>query len=171
MEPRIEAMAIAQETTCPICGDYSGAPRSVAAHISGMSDDLHKGEVGRSYEDELFGDRPEEAGGLEVGQVGDSEGRGYEGSVERELDRVAGDVVEPEGSESGGDTGSEEPDDDGHEEGGIPFPVPFEVAVAVLVVVALAIILSSSSTPTPNPQPNEEEQPAPQSQAGGLTTR
>lgn len=38
---------------CPVCGEFEGEPESVEAHISGSSDDLHQGEVGRHYRSEL----------------------------------------------------------------------------------------------------------------------
>jgi len=36
--------------TCPVCGEYTGKMESVAAHISGKSDDQHKGRTGRDYQ-------------------------------------------------------------------------------------------------------------------------
>lgn len=42
------------EVNCPLggCG-YEGAPSSVEAHISRMTDSLHKGEVGRAWREAL----------------------------------------------------------------------------------------------------------------------
>lgn len=34
---------------CPICGEYHGFPKSVEAHITGKSDDDHRGQVGKDY--------------------------------------------------------------------------------------------------------------------------
>lgn len=49
-------MATAENTaTCPLCDDYSGKPSSVEAHISRMTDPIHKGEVGRAHRDHLQG--------------------------------------------------------------------------------------------------------------------
>lgn len=39
--------------TCPLCGDYEGAPASVESHVSAKTDDLHKGEVGRAWRDAI----------------------------------------------------------------------------------------------------------------------
>jgi hypothetical protein len=35
--------------TCPICQDYTGERSSVEAHITGKSDDSHKGKVGKDF--------------------------------------------------------------------------------------------------------------------------
>lgn len=37
------------EYTCPVCGDYTGKRSSVEAHITGKSDDDHRGKVGKDY--------------------------------------------------------------------------------------------------------------------------
>lgn len=41
-----------EEVECPYC-EYTGAVRSVEAHISGSCEGDHAGEVGRSYREEL----------------------------------------------------------------------------------------------------------------------
>lgn len=41
------------EVECPLDCGYVGEPSSVEAHISAKADDVHKGELGRFYEDEL----------------------------------------------------------------------------------------------------------------------
>jgi hypothetical protein len=35
--------------TCPVCQDYTGEQGSVEAHITGKSDEAHKGRVGKDY--------------------------------------------------------------------------------------------------------------------------
>lgn len=35
--------------TCPICQNYTGERSSVEAHITGKSDDSHKGKVGKDF--------------------------------------------------------------------------------------------------------------------------
>lgn len=35
--------------TCPVCGDFTGKRSSVEAHITGKSDDAHKGRVGKDF--------------------------------------------------------------------------------------------------------------------------
>jgi hypothetical protein len=47
-----------ETVTCPICGEYEGEARSVESHISGKTDVLHKGEVGRQYREMLLGQEP-----------------------------------------------------------------------------------------------------------------
>jgi hypothetical protein len=37
------------EYACPVCGDYTGKRTSVEAHITGKSDEQHKGQVGKDY--------------------------------------------------------------------------------------------------------------------------
>ena len=50
-------MATAEEAsdtvTCPLCDDYEGQPTSVEAHISRMTDPVHRGEVGRVFRDHI----------------------------------------------------------------------------------------------------------------------
>lgn len=42
------------EVNCPLRGcDYSGAPSSVEAHISRLTDSSHQGEVGQAWRDAL----------------------------------------------------------------------------------------------------------------------
>lgn len=53
------------EYDCPVCGEYTGERGSVEAHITGKSDEDHKGLVGKDFryqsEDDLvLGDRPME---------------------------------------------------------------------------------------------------------------
>ena len=38
--------------TCPLC-DYTGSWRSVEGHISGMTDDDHRGKVGQNYRERI----------------------------------------------------------------------------------------------------------------------
>jgi len=59
------------EVACPIdlC-DYEGATESVEAHISAMTDALHKGAVGREYRGDLLAD------GGEVGEAVESASSG-----------------------------------------------------------------------------------------------
>jgi len=35
--------------TCPVCGDFAGKRSSVEAHITGKSDNAHKGRVGKDF--------------------------------------------------------------------------------------------------------------------------
>jgi hypothetical protein len=35
--------------TCPVCGDFAGKRSSVEAHITGKSDEAHKGRVGKDF--------------------------------------------------------------------------------------------------------------------------
>lgn len=42
------------DASCPLCDDYRGAPPSVEAHISRMTDPIHQGEVGQSHRDDLY---------------------------------------------------------------------------------------------------------------------
>ena len=37
------------EVPCPVCHDYHGKPESVEAHITGKSDDDHRGQTGKDY--------------------------------------------------------------------------------------------------------------------------
>lgn len=41
------------EYTCPVCKDYTGKRGSVEAHITGKSDQSHKGLVGKDFRAEL----------------------------------------------------------------------------------------------------------------------
>jgi hypothetical protein len=63
-----------EEVECPVCGEYEGVPRSVEAHISGLCDDAHEGEVGRHYRDELEG-----AAGVEDAAAATSESPSVDG--------------------------------------------------------------------------------------------
>lgn len=36
--------------TCPVCDEYTGEMSSVSAHISGKSDDRHKGKTGKDFQ-------------------------------------------------------------------------------------------------------------------------
>jgi len=37
------------EVPCPVCYDYHGKPESVEAHITGKSDEDHRGQIGKDY--------------------------------------------------------------------------------------------------------------------------
>jgi hypothetical protein len=37
------------EVPCPVCHDYHGKPESVEGHITGKSDDDHRGQIGKDY--------------------------------------------------------------------------------------------------------------------------
>ena len=37
------------EVPCPICDEYYGKPESVEGHITGKSDDSHRGKIGKDY--------------------------------------------------------------------------------------------------------------------------
>lgn len=37
------------EVPCPVCHDYHGKPESVEAHITGKSDEDHRGQIGKDY--------------------------------------------------------------------------------------------------------------------------
>lgn len=43
----------AKEAVCPLCGDYTGKPESVEAHITGKSDETHKGRFGAEFRNEI----------------------------------------------------------------------------------------------------------------------
>lgn len=68
---------------CPFC-DYEGAPRSVEAHISGKTDDAHRGKVGSQWRanirDPLRYPIPDDTpDGVEV-EASDSGSEGIEGA-------------------------------------------------------------------------------------------
>ena len=37
------------EVPCPVCRDYHGKPESVEGHITGKSDEDHRGQIGKDY--------------------------------------------------------------------------------------------------------------------------
>lgn len=37
------------EVPCPICDEYHGKPESVEGHITGKSDEAHRGKIGKDY--------------------------------------------------------------------------------------------------------------------------
>jgi hypothetical protein len=39
--------------TCPVCEDFTGPARSVEAHISGLTDEAHRGKVGRNHRERI----------------------------------------------------------------------------------------------------------------------
>ena len=41
--------------TCPVCGEFEGAPQSVEAHISGSTTGAHQGALGEEYRGALSG--------------------------------------------------------------------------------------------------------------------
>lgn len=49
-DERVELPAV----ECPLCHDYHGRVTSVEAHITGKSDDAHKGQVGYSHREALI---------------------------------------------------------------------------------------------------------------------
>jgi len=121
------------EVLCPLCEEYEGAPSSVEAHISRMTDGHHKGEVGRSHRDYFEESEPEDSGeesqvplqetvedsGEESSEDGLQEG-GVDISPEMALVAatvlfllwvVATKVLGGDGSDSGGSASTDEQDD------------------------------------------------------------
>jgi hypothetical protein len=68
---------------CPICTEFEGSVSSVEAHISGKSDDLHRGEVGWKHRDAL----------LEDDQEGDAD-EGSEAVDDAEVEAELAEVVD-----------------------------------------------------------------------------
>lgn len=62
--------------TCPLCGDYSGEPSSVEAHISAKTDELHKGELGHHHRAEMMPGELAEAATEPSTDAGDEQGEG-----------------------------------------------------------------------------------------------
>lgn len=51
-------MTVDGTSTCPLCGEYTGKPASVEAHITGKSDETHKGRTGNEFREEIRGTGP-----------------------------------------------------------------------------------------------------------------
>jgi hypothetical protein len=80
--------------TCPIdqC-DYTGPSRSVEAHISGSSDENHKGELGRNWRQTIEASHREE----ETDREGPTEGASESTEAETETERSEGGLGVPPG--------------------------------------------------------------------------
>ena len=106
--------------TCPLC-DYVGPWRSVEAHVSGSTDEAHRGEVGRNYR----------------GRIKATVGGDDSGAEEAEK------ATPP--------TASEGSEDATPEAGGNSTPEPREgsgslALVAGTVMLGLAVVISSSTS-------------------------
>lgn len=113
---------------CPMDGcDYEGPARSVEAHVSGTSDDLHRGELGRNWRSVIEASHESDEQAAEASAEATetpSEGSNQEGvgvppgaavlvaTVLLGLMVVATSV---EGSAGGSDEQVEQPDEDGEE--------------------------------------------------------
>lgn len=74
-----------ESATCPLCGDYEGQPSSVEAHISRMTDPVHRGEVGRAHRDQLEREVAESSG-VESSEDQEVESSEEQSSMSSELD-------------------------------------------------------------------------------------
>lgn len=92
------------EVACPLgdCG-YTGPMRSVEAHISGNTDDDHRGEVGRLHRESLVSQVEDE----QTGEETNTDEQGSSGSPEVVADGG------PEQVEETGEETSDEASDDG----------------------------------------------------------
>lgn len=173
------------QATCPLCDDYSGAPSSVEAHISRMTDLVHQGEVGRAHRDHLqqsvettdsveTSDDPEESstedfpegGGLPSPATGTEESDDQsDGDGDDEQDAVDVDHAD---SQDDLDGDLDEPGIEKVESVGIPIPVSSAVlvtgAVALMLVVVWYQVSRSSSSESESEQQSEQ-----QSQQDGMT--
>jgi len=125
------ATETAETVVCPLPGcDYEGAPSSVEGHISGKSDELHEGELGRNYREELRGDGAEDRDEVEVAGVD-----------QWDLDPEESEESAPEESE---EESAERPVP---EDGGVPgIPLPMDKTTLALVaglIVVLALLWRS----------------------------
>ena len=64
-----ESQDAAGNAACPLCDDYEGAPSSVEAHISRMTDVVHQGEVGRAHRADI----QRQAGGADGEESADAD--------------------------------------------------------------------------------------------------
>lgn len=182
----------ATEATCPLCDDYRGAPSSVEAHISRMTDPVHKGEVGRAHRDHLQGrvvtiEDVESSDEQEVESTEDfqqdggprSEDRDTEAQDEQEGDDVPTvDELERQRDQwsldDDHDDDQEDVDDQALEEieasAGIPLPVSKTVLFGGLAV-ALLVIYWFRIRPARQDDSGDEsdEETAQQAQQDGMT--
>jgi len=106
--------------TCPLC-DYVGPSRSVEAHVSGSTDEAHRGEVGRNYRERIRA------------TVGDDDSGAEE--AEKATPPSASERSEDATPEAGGESTAEPREGSG----GLAL-------VAGTVMLGLAFVISSSSS-------------------------
>lgn len=105
--------------TCPVCREYEGGPRQVQAHISGCTDEAHRGSTGSNYREQVWAEH----------RLGDSEGSEGESREEQEADESG--EIETETDGSGSETGDEGP----------PL-IPIQLLVIGAVVVTVIVVFS-----------------------------
>lgn len=122
------------EYTCPVCGEYTGKRGSVEAHITGKSDQSHKGLVGKDYRAET----PD--GTIHIREDDPPEDRPTEDDIEpiSAASSGTGDPVLEDGDDPGdGDESVDElEDEDGDEDDDqtIADLVQFGLAAAIIYV-------------------------------------
>jgi hypothetical protein len=143
-----------EQATCPCCEDYSGEPSSVEAHISRLTDDCHKGEVGSAYRQELQervvgtrgDDRDPES--TDEGFPEDGDLPSVDPDTEVEADPETDDTDSP----------------DVVEQSGLSIPIPVSTTVlftGLLALLAVVVLWRLKTADTSDDEPDHKERTAP----------
>jgi len=130
---------------CPICTKFEGSVPSVEAHISGKSDDLHRGEVGWKHRDALL--EEDQEGNVDEGSeaVDDAEAEAELAEVVDEAEEELPEWGDPDEERSEPEVERSDPEPVEVHEDGINGTALVMASVAVVGAVILASGLSEPS--------------------------